>query len=51
LSCRMPREKCEQINSGPQLNQLEDHVDRENEGTLLVAKAGEMLFPLREPAS
>jgi nickel-dependent lactate racemase len=53
LATRIPREKCEQINLGyrdPDSINVEDYADREDEGILLVRKAGEMLFQLREPA-
>jgi len=53
LATRIPREKCEEINMGyrdPASINIEDFSNRENEGILLVRKAGEMLYQLREPA-
>ena len=48
----MPREKCEQINLGyhhPNSINPEDCANRENEGILLVPKAGETFIQLCEP--
>ena len=53
LATRIPREVCERINLGyrdPDSINPEDFANREDEGILLVPKAGEMLFQLREPA-
>ena len=53
LATGIPRETCERINLGyrdPASIRVEDYADREDEGVLLVPKAGEMLFQLREPA-
>jgi nickel-dependent lactate racemase len=53
LSTRIPREVCERINMGyrdPDTIRPEDYANREAEGVLLVPKAGEMLYQLREPA-
>ena len=53
LATGISREKCAQINLGycdPDSINLGDYADREDEGILLVPKAGEMLFQLREPA-
>ncbi|MEI8341834.1 MAG: lactate racemase domain-containing protein [Verrucomicrobiota bacterium] len=53
LATRIPRETCERINLGyrdPDSINPEDYANREDEGILLVPKAGEMLFQLREPA-
>ena len=54
LATRIPRETCERINMGyrdPDTIRVEDYVGREEEGVLLVRKAGEMLYQLREPAA
>jgi nickel-dependent lactate racemase len=53
LATRIPRAVCEKINLGwRDLDSIrpEDYANREDEGILLVPKAGEMLFQLREPA-
>lgn len=53
LATRIPRETCERINLGyrdPATIDVEDFAGREDEGILLVRKAGEMLYQLREPA-
>ena len=53
LATGIPKETCEKINLGwrdPDSIQVEDYADREDEGILLVRKAGEMLYQLREPA-
>lgn len=53
LATQIPRETCERINLGyrdPAAINVEDFADREDEGILLVRKAGEMLYQLREPA-
>jgi nickel-dependent lactate racemase len=53
LATRIPREVCERINMGyrdPDTIHPADYADREREGVLLVPKAGEMLYQLREPA-
>jgi nickel-dependent lactate racemase len=53
LATHISPEKCEKINLGyrdPDSIDPEDYADRENEGILLVPKAGEMLFQLRQPA-
>ena len=53
LATGIPRETCERINLGyrdPASIRAEDYADREGEGVLLVRKAGEMLYQLREPA-
>jgi len=52
LATGIPRETCERINLGyrdPATIRVEDFADREEEGVLLVPKAGEMLYQLREP--
>jgi len=52
LATRIPRETCEKINLGyrdPDSIIVEDFASREDEGVLLVRKAGEMLYQLREP--
>ncbi len=53
LATGIPRETCERINLGyrdPASIRVEDYADREDEGILLVPKAGEMLYQLRHPA-
>lgn len=52
LATQIPREKCEQINLGyrdPKGLNIEEYADREDEGVLLVRKAGEMLYQLKSP--
>ena len=52
LATAIPPEKCRQINLGyrdPKGLRLEDYAQREAEGVLLVPKAGEMLFQLKNP--
>jgi nickel-dependent lactate racemase len=52
LATRIPRGKCEAINLGwrdPDSINPQDFAGREDEGVLLVPKAGEMLFQLCEP--
>ncbi len=54
LATGIPRETCERINLGyrdPASIDVESFADREDEGVLLVRKAGEMLYQLREPAA
>ena len=54
LATGIPRETCERINLGyrdPATVHPQDYANREDEGVLLVPKAGEMLFQLREPAA
>jgi lactate racemase len=54
LATRIPRETCEKINLGyrdPDSIEVEDFAGREGEGVLLVRKAGEMLYRLRQPAA
>lgn len=53
LATGIPREVCERLNMGyrdPVTIRKEDFAGREDEGVLLVPKAGEMLFQLRKPA-
>jgi nickel-dependent lactate racemase len=53
LATRIPPEVCERINMGyrdPATIDPADFANRESEGVLLVPKAGEMLYQLREPA-
>ncbi len=53
LATGIPRETCARINLGyrdPASIDVESYADREDEGVLLVRKAGEMLYQLREPA-
>jgi hypothetical protein len=52
LATQIPPEKCRHINLGyrdPGSIRLEDFANREDEGILLVPKAGEMLFQLKNP--
>ncbi len=52
LATGIPPEKCRQINLGyrdPDSIQIEDYANREDDGILLVRKAGEMLFHLKNP--
>jgi nickel-dependent lactate racemase len=52
LATGIPREMCEKISLGyrnPASVRLEDFAGREEEGVLLVPKAGERLFQLRNP--
>ena len=52
LATGISPEKCRQINLGyrdPGTIEIEDYANREDEGTLLVRKAGEMLFHLNNP--
>ena len=52
LATGIPRETCERINLGyrdPASIDVESFATREDEGVLLVHKAGEMLYQLREP--
>ena len=54
LATGIPRETCERINLGyrdPASIRVEEYANREEEGVLLVRKAGEMLYQLREPAA
>jgi nickel-dependent lactate racemase len=51
LATGIPKEICEEINLGyrdPASIRPEDYANREEEGVLLVPKAGEMLFHLRQ---
>ena len=53
LATRIPREVCERINMGyrdPDTIRPADYANRESEGILMVPKAGEMLYQLRNPA-
>jgi lactate racemase len=53
LATGIPRETCERINLGyrdPATINPADYANREDEGVLLVPKAGEMLFQLKTPA-
>jgi len=52
LASLIPRAKCEAINLGyrdPKSIRAEDFENREHEGVLLVPKAGEMLYRLKNP--
>ncbi len=54
LATQIPPEVCARINMGyrdPATIRVEDYANREAEGVLLVRKAGEMLYQLREPAA
>jgi hypothetical protein len=51
LATGIPREICEEVNLGyrdPATIRPEDFANREEEGVLLVPKAGEMLYHLRQ---
>lgn len=51
LASQVPREVCESINLGyrdPDTINIEDYANREDEGVLLVRKAGEQLYRLRD---
>jgi nickel-dependent lactate racemase len=52
LATRLSPEKCSRLNLGyrdPQTIRPQDYADREDQGILLVPKAGEMLFRLKNP--
>jgi nickel-dependent lactate racemase len=52
LATQIPPEKCRQLNLGyrdPKSIRKEDFANRESEGVLLVPKAGEMLYQLKNP--
>jgi nickel-dependent lactate racemase len=52
LASQISPEKCRRLNLGyrdPETIRLEDFANREDEGVLLVPKAGEMLFHLKQP--
>ena len=52
LATAIPPETCKKINLGyrdPKSIRVENHANREHEGVLLVPKAGEMLFQLKNP--
>ena len=52
VASQIPRAKCEAINLGyrdPKSILVEDFANREDEGVLLVPKAGEMLYRLKNP--
>jgi lactate racemase len=52
LATQIPPEKCRSINLGyrdPKTIRVEDYANREDEGVLLVRKAGEMLYHLKNP--
>jgi nickel-dependent lactate racemase len=52
LASKVPRAKCESINltyRDPASIRTEDFANRESEGVLLVPKAGEMLYRLKNP--
>ncbi len=54
LATGIPKERCERINLGyldPATIHLEEWKDREDEGILLVPRAGEMLYRVRESMS
>ncbi|MBA4147060.1 MAG: DUF2088 domain-containing protein [Verrucomicrobia bacterium] len=51
LATQIPEEVCKKINLGyrdPNSIRIEDYADREDEGVLLVRKAGEMLYHLKQ---
>jgi hypothetical protein len=52
LATQIPEEKCRQINLGyrdPGSVRIEDFAGKEASGILLVPKAGELLFKLKQP--
>ncbi len=52
LATAIPKSVCDQINLGycdPKTIDIEEFANRESEGILLVRKAGEMLYKLRNP--
>jgi nickel-dependent lactate racemase len=52
LATQIPKATCTKINLGyrdPKSIRVEDYANREEEGVLLVPKAGEMLFQLQNP--
>ena len=52
LATGIPRERCEQVNLGyldPDTVDLDEWKDREHEGTLVVPKAGELLYRIKTP--
>jgi len=52
LASKVPRAVCEKINLGyrdPASIRVDDYANREDEGVLLVPKAGEMLYRLKNP--
>ncbi|MGH7973507.1 MAG: lactate racemase domain-containing protein, partial [Limisphaerales bacterium] len=52
LASQIPPEKCRRLNLGyrdPKTVRLEEFANREAEGILLVPRAGEMLFRLKDP--
>jgi len=54
LATGIPKEVCDRINMGyrdPASINHADYADREEEGVLLVPKAGEMLYQLEQPAA
>ena len=54
LATGIPKEVCDRINMGyrdPASINPADYADREEEGVLLVPKAGEMLYQLEQPAA
>jgi nickel-dependent lactate racemase len=54
VASQIPEEVCKRINLGyrdPKSIRIEDYANREAEGVLLVPKAGEMLFRLKNPPS
>ncbi len=51
LATRIPEERCRRINLGymnPDSIRMEDYANRESEGVLLVPKAGEILYRLKD---
>ena len=52
LASQIPEWKCQRLNLGyrePNSIRVKDFAEREDEGVLLVPKAGEMLFQLQNP--
>ncbi len=53
LATRIPAQRCRRVNLGymdPSGIRVDDYKDKEDQGILYVAKAGEMLYRLRGPA-
>lgn len=51
LASKVPRERCESINLGymdPASIRLEDYMNKEDQGVFYVAKAGEMLYKIKD---
>ncbi|OGS34686.1 MAG: hypothetical protein A2293_02865 [Elusimicrobia bacterium RIFOXYB2_FULL_49_7] len=51
LASKVPKERCERINLGymnPETIRLEDYMNKEDQGILYIAKAGEMLYKIKD---